>query len=100
MDEEAPRNQAGRTSMNNATVDHAYDDNPKHAVAIEVNHVSVQKSASPLWRRILSFIWDSADGDEEYRRYVRRLDLGLLCVDIFEGQSRASRLIVIPSVVL
>ncbi|KAH7030645.1 pantothenate transporter liz1 [Microdochium trichocladiopsis] len=29
----------------------------------------------PLWRRILSLVWDSADGDPEYRRYVQRLDL-------------------------
>lgn len=100
MDEEAPRNQAGRTSMNNGTVDHTYDDNPKDAVSIEVNQVSVQKSESPLWRKILSFIWDSADGDEEYRRYVRRLDLGLLCANIFNGEFRAGGLIFLLCVVL
>lgn len=30
------------------------------------------------WRRILSFVWDSVDGDPEYRKYVRRLDLFFL----------------------
>ncbi|PIA93274.1 Pantothenate transporter FEN2 [Cercospora beticola] len=86
MDEEAPRNQVGRTSMGNAALSNPYDDSPKDAVSIEVNQVSGQKSASPLWRRVLSFVWDSADGEEEYRRYVRRLDLGLfpiVCLGYF-----------------
>lgn len=36
------------------------------------------KPRSTLWRRILSFIWDSIDGDPEYRRYIQRLDLFFL----------------------
>jgi ACS family pantothenate transporter-like MFS transporter len=36
------------------------------------------ETKSPLWRRVLFFVWDSADGDPEYRRYVQRLDLFLL----------------------
>ncbi|ORY08617.1 major facilitator superfamily domain-containing protein [Clohesyomyces aquaticus] len=27
-----------------------------------------------LWRRIVGMVWDSLDGDPEYRRYVQRLD--------------------------
>jgi len=36
------------------------------------------ETKSTLWRRVLSFVWDSADGDPEYRRYVQRLDMFLL----------------------
>lgn len=36
------------------------------------------ETKSPLWRRVLSFVWDSADGDPEYRAYVQRLDMFLL----------------------
>lgn len=35
---------------------------------------------SALWRRIVSLVWDTADGDPEYRRYVQRLDLFVLYV--------------------
>ncbi|KAH8651441.1 pantothenate transporter liz1 [Xylariales sp. PMI_506] len=33
------------------------------------------KQSTSWWRRIVSFIWDSVEGDPEYRRYVQRLDL-------------------------
>ena len=52
--------------------------NTKDPATIEVNNVTINQQKSSLWRRVLSFVWDSADGDLEYRRYVRRLDLGLL----------------------
>jgi hypothetical protein len=32
-------------------------------------------SPIPKWRKVLGFVWDTAEGDEEYRRYVQRLDL-------------------------
>jgi ACS family pantothenate transporter-like MFS transporter len=50
----------------------------KNATTLEVLVGSDTETKSPLWRRVLSFVWDSADGDPEYRRYVQRLDLFLL----------------------
>lgn len=35
---------------------------------------------SPRWRKILSFFWDSFDGDLRDRRYVQKLDSYLLWV--------------------
>lgn len=29
---------------------------------------------TPLWRRIVGLVWDSVEGDPEYRKYVQRLD--------------------------
>ncbi|KAF2164071.1 hypothetical protein M409DRAFT_37100 [Zasmidium cellare ATCC 36951] len=58
----------------------------KDPVTIQIDESAFEQPKSPLWRRILSFIWDSADGDPEYRRYVRRLDLGLfpiVCLGYF-----------------
>lgn len=52
----------------------------KDATSLTVSATSNTESKSSLWRRVLSFVWDSADGDVEYRRYVRRLDLFLLSV--------------------
>jgi ACS family pantothenate transporter-like MFS transporter len=50
----------------------------KNATALSITVGSDTETKSPLWRRVLSFVWDSADGDPEYRRYVQRLDLFLL----------------------
>jgi ACS family pantothenate transporter-like MFS transporter len=50
----------------------------KNATTLAVPVESDTETKSPLWRRMLSFVWDSADGDPEYRRYVQRLDLFLL----------------------
>lgn len=46
--------------------------------ALSILDSSETEAKSSLWRRVLSFVWDSADGDPEYRRYVQRLDLFLL----------------------
>lgn len=46
--------------------------------ALSIPATSETEAKSSLWRRVLSFVWDSADGDPEYRRYVQRLDLFLL----------------------
>lgn len=27
-----------------------------------------------VWRRIVGLVWDSVEGDREYRKYVQRLD--------------------------
>lgn len=45
-------------------------------VVTETNPSQEQKS--PWWRRILGLVWDSAEGDPEYRAYVQRLDLFFL----------------------
>ena len=45
---------------------------------LSIPDISDTETKSCLWRRVLSFVWDSADGDPEYRRYVQRLDLFLL----------------------
>lgn len=37
-----------------------------------------QPSPSSNWRRIVGFFWDTVEGDPEYRKYVRRLDLFFL----------------------
>ena len=50
----------------------------KNAISLTMPIESDTETKSPLWRRVLSFVWDSADGDPEYRRYVQRLDLFLL----------------------
>jgi ACS family pantothenate transporter-like MFS transporter len=50
----------------------------KNATSLTMPVGSDAETKSPLWRRVLSFVWDSADGDPEYRRYVQRLDLFLL----------------------
>ncbi|KAJ4289671.1 hypothetical protein N0V90_011000 [Kalmusia sp. IMI 367209] len=33
-----------------------------------------QGKTTSLWRRIVGLVWDSVEGDPEYRRYVQRLD--------------------------
>ncbi|KAK4498840.1 hypothetical protein PRZ48_009350 [Zasmidium cellare] len=58
----------------------------KDLATVQIDEPAIEQTKSPLWRRILSFVWDSADGDPEYRRYVRRLDLGLfpiVCLGYF-----------------
>jgi ACS family pantothenate transporter-like MFS transporter len=50
----------------------------KNATSLTTPATRDTEAKSSLWRRVLSFIWDSADGDPEYRRYVQRLDLFLL----------------------
>jgi hypothetical protein len=60
----------------------------KNATTLEAPVRSDTETKSPLWRRVLSFVWDSADGDPEYRRYVQRLDLFLLYVYHLTGEMR------------
>jgi ACS family pantothenate transporter-like MFS transporter len=43
----------------------------------EVNTGSDVKTTS-RWRKIVGYVWDSVEGDPEYRRYVQRLDLFFL----------------------
>jgi hypothetical protein len=53
-------------------------DIPDNDSTLTTPATSNTETKSSLWRRVLSFVWDSADGDPEYRRYVQRLDLFLL----------------------
>lgn len=53
--------------------DQNISDSPKHGQ--ESNSCETHSSPTPKWRKILGFVWDTAEGDEEYRRYVQRLDL-------------------------
>jgi ACS family pantothenate transporter-like MFS transporter len=50
----------------------------KNATSQTITSTRNEGTKSSTWRRVLSFVWDSADGDPEYRRYVQRLDLFLL----------------------
>ncbi|SMQ48375.1 unnamed protein product [Zymoseptoria tritici ST99CH_3D1] len=63
-------------SVVRSSPDASSDTKPEVAIVIDDTSVTEQKKDSAsIWRRCLSFIWDSVDGDPEYRRYVRRLDL-------------------------
>jgi len=46
--------------------------------ALSIPGIRGTEAKSSLWCQVLSFVWNSADGDPEYRRYVQRLDLFLL----------------------
>lgn len=45
----------------------------EEASATAVVHIS-------RWRKVVGLIWDSVEGDPEYRKYVQRLDTFFLCV--------------------
>lgn len=61
----------------------------KNADVLAIPVASDPEKKSPLWRRVLSVVWDSADGDPEYRRYVQRLDLFLLWVQRLAAHKRS-----------
>jgi ACS family pantothenate transporter-like MFS transporter len=73
----ADAKQAGLTAMPVDALDND-SNHTKNATSLTTPAASDTQKKSSLWRRVLSFIWDSADGDPEYRRYVQRLDLFLL----------------------
>lgn len=33
-----------------------------------------EPTKTSLWRKIVGLVWDSVEGDPEYRKYVQRLD--------------------------
>lgn len=35
---------------------------------------AIPEQPSSRWRKIVGLVWDSVDGDPEYRKYVQRLD--------------------------
>lgn len=40
----------------------------------EGDHASSAANYTNRWRKILGYVWDTVEGDPEYRRYVTRLD--------------------------
>ena len=67
---------AATTPIETQDNDSTYAKNATSALSMPDRNETEAKSS--LWRRVLSFVWDSADGDPEYRRYVQRLDVFLL----------------------
>ena len=46
-----------------------------HTAVAENNSVqSVEGKDASLWRRIMGVVWDSLQGEPEYRQYVQKLD--------------------------
>lgn len=43
------------------------------SVAVEPSSPGAATKTS-LWRKIVGLVWDSVEGDPEYRKYVQRLD--------------------------
>lgn len=55
--------------------------NTHDATAVVVVEASPEDRAkTSLWRRVVGLVWDSVEGDPEYRKYVQRLDTFFLCV--------------------
>lgn len=56
----------------------ASDTSPKDSslVTTDERHLASQTEAASTstWRRVAGLIWDTAEGDPEYRKYVQRLD--------------------------
>ncbi|KAH8198393.1 hypothetical protein TruAng_007428 [Truncatella angustata] len=56
------------------------------------------KKTTSLWRKIVSFVWDSVEGDPEYRRYVQSLGVMIGSVPAQMSQLRFVRSsILLPS---
>ncbi|KAJ0354211.1 hypothetical protein COL154_011816 [Colletotrichum chrysophilum] len=52
------------------------DKNSKETRPLSITEIpSGDVKASSWWRKILGYVWDSVEGDPEYRAYVQRLDL-------------------------
>lgn len=49
------------------------DKNAKDTTPVNAAEAIPDKSPS-RWRKIVGLVWDSVDGDPEYRKYVQRLD--------------------------
>ncbi|KAL4964469.1 major facilitator superfamily domain-containing protein [Aspergillus stella-maris] len=54
----------------------ARDPSSKHTSLVTREEVRTKDKADvSTWRKVVSLVWDSADTDPEYRKYVRRLDM-------------------------
>lgn len=53
--------------------------NVKDANSVAVFEPAAETTKTSLWRRIVGLVWDSVEGDPEYRKYVQRLDTFFLC---------------------
>lgn len=55
------------------------DKNSKETRPLSITETpSGDVKTSSWWRKILGYVWDSVEGDPEYRAYVQRLDLFFL----------------------
>jgi MFS transporter, ACS family, pantothenate transporter len=46
---------------------------------VKVTETAIDEAkTTSWWRKIVGYVWDSVEGDVEYRRYVQRLDLFFL----------------------
>ncbi|RMZ79996.1 hypothetical protein DV738_g2932, partial [Chaetothyriales sp. CBS 135597] len=67
----------GNTASDSSAVALAESLHAKDVTEVNVTDADSQdnKPKRTLWRHVLSFVWDSVDGDPEYRKYIQRLDL-------------------------
>lgn len=50
------------------------DNNVKDASSVVIEPAQGESRKTSLWRRVVGLVWDSVEGDPEYRQYVQRLD--------------------------
>lgn len=54
---------------------HDLNKNTKDASSLSIAELSSEeKGKTSVWRKLVGLVWDSVEGDPEYRRYVQRLD--------------------------
>ncbi|RAO64700.1 uncharacterized protein BHQ10_000712 [Talaromyces amestolkiae] len=59
-------------------------------IAVTEVNTGIEVKNTSRWRKIVGYVWDSVEGDPEYRQYVQRLDLFFLqricqCLGIMVG---------------
>lgn len=47
-------------------------------IAVTEVNTGIEVKNTSRWRKIVGYVWDSVEGDPEYRQYVQRLDLFFL----------------------
>lgn len=58
-----------------AASSHDLNKNTKGASSLSIAEPSSEeKGNTSVWRKIVGLVWDSVEGDPEYRRYIQRLD--------------------------
>ncbi|ETS86106.1 hypothetical protein PFICI_04131 [Pestalotiopsis fici W106-1] len=75
-DQKAPNVEASLATS--AVIERPFQKSPKQLPSPVVTDTAPRDNVQPpasWWRRVFSFIWDSVEGDPEYRQYVQRLDL-------------------------
>ncbi len=54
------------------------DDDIKNRPAVSEDSIDHEVKTSSRWRRILGYVWDSAEGTPRNRKYVQKLDAYML----------------------